>query len=102
MTADFAVTYTPEAEAQLVGLYRYIASEGSPLTAKQFTDAIVARCETLDQFPERGVARDDIRAGMRTLAYRRVVIVYAVDLRAVTIIGVFYGGQDYAAILGDG
>ena len=102
MTAGFAVTYTPEAEAQLVGLYRYIASEGSPLTAKQFTDAIVARCETLDQFPERGVARDDIRAGMRTLAYRRVVIVYAVDLRAVTIIGVFYGGQDYAAILGDG
>lgn len=100
--ADVAVTYTPEAEAQLVGLYRYIAAEGSPLTAKRFTDAIVARCETLDQFPERGIARDDIRAGLRTLAYRRVVIVYAVEPRAVTIIGVFYGGQDYAAVLGDG
>lgn len=97
---DFAVTYTPEAEAQLIWLYRYIA-EGSPLRAKLFTDAIVARCEALDQFPERGIARDDIRAGMRTLAYRRVVIVYAVEPRAVTIIGVFYGGQDYAAILGD-
>ena len=99
--AGFEVNYTPESEAQLVRLYRYIASEGSPLAAKRFTDAIIARCETLDQNPERGIARDDIRPGLRTLAFSRVVVVYAVEQNTVTIIGVFYGGQDYEAILGD-
>lgn len=96
---DLRVIYTPEAEMQLVGLYRYIASEASAQTAVRFTNAIVARCDSLNRFPDRGAPRQDIRPGLRTLSFRRVVIAYDIDEAAVTIIGIFYGGQDFEAIL---
>jgi toxin ParE1/3/4 len=95
------VVYTPEAEAQLIDLYRYIASAASPNTSRRFTDAIMEQCEKLSTFPNRGTARDDIRSGLRTLPFRRVVIAYAVDASDVTIVGIFYGGQDYESILDD-
>ena len=98
---DLRVIYTPEAEMQLVGLYRYIAREASAQTATRFTDAIVARCDSLNRFPDRGTSRQDIRPGLRTLSFRRVVIAYDVDKAVVTIIGIFSGGQDFEAILRD-
>ena len=97
--ASHTIVYTPEAEAQLLDLYRYIAAEASPATAARFTDAIVNRCEALCAFPERGAPRFDVRPGMRTLSFRRVTITYAVTDLDVIIIGVFYGGQDYESIL---
>ncbi|MEO6215615.1 MAG: type II toxin-antitoxin system RelE/ParE family toxin [Sphingomonas sp.] len=94
------IVYTPEADAQLVQLYHYIAREASPAIAAGFTDAIVDQCESLHHFPNRGTPRDDIRPGLRTITFRRrVVIAYAVSADAVTIVGIFYGGQDYEAIL---
>jgi toxin ParE1/3/4 len=57
--------FTPEAEEQLVALYRYIAEAGSPDIAERYTSAIVTYCETLETFPHRGVLRDDIRPGLR-------------------------------------
>jgi toxin ParE1/3/4 len=64
------VVFAPEAQAQLLELYRYIA-EASPATALRFTDAIVAHCEDLADFPLRGPAREDLRPGLRTLAFPR-------------------------------
>ena len=62
----------------------------------RFTDAIVAHCEELAGFPLRGPAREDLRPGLRTLAFRgRVTIAYAV----VAILGIFYGGADFEAVL---
>ncbi len=96
------IVYAPEAEAQLTRLYRYIAGEASPAIARGFTDAIVDQCESLHQFPDRGTPRNDLRPGLRTIAFRRrVVIAYIVSAGAVTIVGIFYGGQDYEAILDD-
>lgn len=80
----------------------YIAAAGSAEVAARYTDAIVAYCEELAAFPHRGRARDDIRPGLRTIGFRRrVVIAFAVLDQSVAIIGVFYGGRDYAAILND-
>jgi toxin ParE1/3/4 len=94
------VVFSPEAEEQLVELYRYIAAAGSPDSAAQYTEAIVAFCEGLVQFPRRGSARDDIRPGLRTVSYRkRTVIAFAVLDSTIAIIGIFYGGRDCAAIL---
>jgi plasmid stabilization system protein ParE len=40
------------------------------------------------------------RPGLRITNYRkRAVIAFSVDAEQVSIIGVFYGGQDYEAIL---
>ena len=98
----YLVVFTPEAEAQLIELYGYIATEASPETAARFTDGIVTYCESLSSFPVRGTRRDDVRPGLRITSYRkRVVIAFAVDADQVQIIGIFYGGQNYEAILQD-
>jgi len=48
----------------------------------------------------RGTRRDDIRPGLRITHYkRRAIIAYAVEVEHVSIIGVFYGGQDYERAL---
>lgn len=94
------VVFTPEAEAQLVELYTYIAAKASPEIAARFTDGIVTYCESLSTFPFRGSRRDDIRPGLRVTGYRkRVAIAFHPEQDRVNIIGVFYGGQDYEAAL---
>ena len=90
------VIFTPEAQEQLVLLYQYISSVASPKVANNYVNAIADYCESLKNFPERGNKRDDIRLGLRTTHYKkRVVIAFAAELNRVSIIGIFYGGQDY-------
>lgn len=92
----YIVIFTPEAEEQLAAFYRYIAAEASPNIAERYTGAIISSCEGLSTFPHRGVCRDDIRQGLRVTSYKgRTVIAYDVSAERVSIIGVFYGGQDY-------
>lgn len=94
------VVFAPEAEDQLAALYRYIASASSTDIADRFTEAIVQFCESLSTFPRRGNKRDDVRPGLRVTHYRkRVIIAFIVDADLVSILGVFYGGQDYESIL---
>lgn len=94
------VVYSPEAEAQLVALFEYIAAHASPDIAEHYTDEIVKRCEHLGDMPLAGVARDDIRRGLRTTFFRkRVVIAYAVSAKTITVLSIYYGGQDYETLL---
>ncbi len=47
-----------------------------------------------------GRPRDDLQAGLRTLAYRRrVTISFVVEDAALVVIGIFYGGQDFERLL---
>jgi plasmid stabilization system protein ParE len=97
---SYRVVFSPEAEEQLVALHRYIASVASPEIAVKYTEGIVRHCESLQTSPYRGIARDDIRRGLRLTNYKkRVVIAFDVTVDTVSIIGVFYGGQDYETIL---
>lgn len=51
-------------------------------------------------FPYRGTARDDIRPRLRTIGYKkRVVIAFVVLGDGIAIVGIFYGGRDYETIL---
>jgi plasmid stabilization system protein ParE len=98
----YRVVFAPEAQAQLIDLFRYVADRASGETARRYVDAIVTTCENLRHFPLRGTRRDDIRRGLRTTPYKkRVVIAYHVDesARRVAILGVFYGGRDYESML---
>lgn len=97
---QYSVVFTPEAEEQLVTIYRYIANAASPKTAELYTNAIINYCEGLAIFPQRSVRRDEIRPGLLVTNYKkRTVIAYAVNDDVVSIIGVFYGGQDYQVAL---
>ncbi|MBW7900376.1 MAG: type II toxin-antitoxin system RelE/ParE family toxin [Rhodocyclaceae bacterium] len=96
------VVFSPEAQEQLAELYCYIAEAASPDIAARYTEAIVSYCESLHTFPLRGTRRDDVRPGLRITNYKkRAVIAFDVDAEVVSIIGVFYGGQDYETILCD-
>lgn len=97
----YTVVFTPEAEEQLAALYRYIAAQASPERAERYVNAIVTFCEGMQSFPHRGIRRDDVRPGLRITNYRkRAVIAFALDADKVSILGVFYGGQDYETALG--
>jgi toxin ParE1/3/4 len=54
----------------------------------------------MQTIPHRGTRRDDIRPGLRITHYQgRAIIAFAVEAEQVSIIGVFYGGQDYEGAL---
>lgn len=99
---SYLVVFAPEASDQLEALYRYIAERSSPTIAQRYTAAVISTCEGLTVFPLRGVSREDIRPGLRLTHHKgRTVIAYAVDdgTRTISIVGVFYGGQDHEGAL---
>lgn len=96
----FRVIFSPNALEQLVDLESTIISAGAPQTAAKYVDAIVAFCQALADFPERGVSRADLAPDLHTTHYRgRTVIAYRVRDAEVAILGVYYGGQDYESRL---
>ena len=48
---SYRVIFSPEAEEQLIALYRYIADAASSDKATGYTEAIVSYCESLCTFP---------------------------------------------------
>jgi len=95
------LVYKGGARADLAAIFDYLA-EHNLNSAQRFIGAVQRRCDLLRQYPELGVARDDLGPGIRALPiWRRVVIAYCIEPNAIEIIGVFYGGQDYQTILQD-
>ncbi len=99
---SYRVVFSPAAQEQLLDLYRYIAAAGSPDVAARYTGSIATYCESLCMFPLRGTRRDDVRPGLRITNYKgRTVIAFDVAPGLVSIVGIFYGGQDYQTLLGE-
>ena len=99
----FEVSFRPQAEADLFGLYRYIARKAGREVAGAYIDRIEAACLALETFPKRGARRDDIRPGLRTLGFeRRATIVFQVMKAEVIIVRILYGGQEYERALHGG
>lgn len=98
----YRVAFAPEAQAQLLSIYGYIARKADPDTAHRFTSAIVDYCKSFAKFPSRGTRRNDLRPGLRTVGFRkRATIAFHVGDRTVTILGVFYAGQNTDVALRD-
>lgn len=86
--------FTPEALDQLQALEEYIAEASSARRATDYVEAILDFCGRLRTYPLRGTVRDDLRAGLRTIGFRRrVTILFDVTDNIVTIIGIYYGGR---------
>ncbi|MDR1999390.1 MAG: type II toxin-antitoxin system RelE/ParE family toxin [Frankiaceae bacterium] len=91
-----------DAVAQLAAIEDYVTDQADQRTATNFVARILNACNGLGTFPHRGRSRDDIRPGLRITGYRRrVTIAFTVDdtTAIVTIVGVFYGGQDWESHL---
>jgi toxin ParE1/3/4 len=97
-----SVAFRPEAEADLLSLYHYIATASGPITAGSYIDRIEASCLSLATFPNRGVKRDDIVPGLRTITLeRRLTIAYRVHRTEVEIVTIAYAGRDFERGLRD-
>ncbi len=96
------LTYRPAALADLDVIYDTIEQD-DPRRAARIVDDIRRRCRTLPTFPMLGPARDDLAPGIRIYPMpRRVVVAYRITPFSIEITRVFWGGQDYEAIVRDG
>lgn len=97
------VGLAPQASRDLQRIVRWIASRGAPESASSYAARIRGHIERLDLGAERGTARGDLRPGMRMLGFeRRIMLAVAVFDDRVTVLRIFYGGQDWeGAMRGD-
>jgi len=96
------VVLSPEARADLLALYDWIAEAASPEIAVGYVERLETYVRSFDVASERGRARDDIRQGLRITGFkRRVTVVFTVTDTKVTILRLFYGGQDWGSALGE-
>ena len=71
----YRVILSPEAEDDLVRIYRYIAFAGFPENGTRFVEKIADFCQGLTTFPKRGTARPDVAKGIRTISFNQQVTV---------------------------
>ncbi|MEJ0096792.1 MAG: type II toxin-antitoxin system RelE/ParE family toxin [Bauldia sp.] len=96
-----SVVFAPEAANDLLRLYEWIADAAGPSIAIEYIDQLEAYCLGFDLASECGILRDDIRPGLRIVGFkRRMTIAFTVDEKIVTVLRVFYGGQDWESTLG--
>jgi toxin ParE1/3/4 len=90
------VVFRPQAEADLVGLYAYIAERAGYRIAGGYIDRIEEACMALATFPKRGKRRDDILPGLRTIGFeRRVTIAFRVLKTQLEIVTIAYAGRNF-------
>lgn len=90
------VVFTPEARHDLFELYDWVAARAGSQIALTYIERIEAYCLGFDIVSERGHRRDDISPGLRIVGFeRRITIAFAVDDDHVTILRLYYGGQDW-------
>lgn len=99
----YAVRITQGAEDDLDALHDYLAVHRSPAEADALLEALLARIETLERFPERGVVPKELAAlGMRE--FRQLLLapyrlIYRVAGKNVYIMLVADGRRDMRALL---
>jgi toxin ParE1/3/4 len=92
----YNVEFLRPAEEDLLNLYETIAAQAGIAIAGSYVDRIEAACLALQTSPLRGASRDDILPGLRTIGFeRRATIVFRIRGSRVSIVRVFYGGQDF-------
>ncbi len=97
------VAFTPRALRHLEAIFDYIAEHGDPITARRYVRRLEDACQSLAHFPKRGAPRDELRAGLRILSYKRsATIAFSIEGAGVVIHGVFKAGQDYEAMIREG
>ena len=92
----YAVIFSTAAEADLFAIYDYIAERAGAEIALRFVESIEAYCLGFATLPERGMRRDELRPGLRTVGFRRrATILFEVDRTTprVVIHGIYYAGR---------
>lgn len=88
--------FSPAADADLVAIASFIARDNVP-RAVAFVDELEAACAKLIDFPNSGVARSEIRAGLRSKPHGSYVIFYSVLSAVIRIERILHGARDIDA-----
>jgi addiction module RelE/StbE family toxin len=89
------VAFSPEARSDLEDIHNYV-SDLSPAAASRLAIQLLAACDSLEEFPERG--RPGIVPGTRELTtVRPYIIVYRIDGPALQIVRVWHRLRDRTA-----
>ncbi len=105
MTEDYKVIYSPAAKDDLRSIYRYIGFDLlEPGVAKAQVDRIRDMIRRLDAFPHKHPVIEWepwLSMGLRRVPVDNYVIVYRVDddTKMVTVVRIFFGGQDIERII---
>ena len=99
---ELQLLWSPEAEADLLEIWRWGAMQFSPDTADAHLPDIkrVAHNLTVSPFADR--ARDDLHAGVRSVVVYPTVVFYRVGNRSIDIVRVVDGRRNLAAIFTSG
>lgn len=92
-----------DAIADLEDIASYLVVQGAQdAIIHGFLRRIRQQCESIGLVPGSYPLRPDLGPEIRIAPFERsAVIAYRVTESAVEIINIFYGGRDYAALLGD-
>jgi toxin ParE1/3/4 len=96
------VVLSPRALEDLQSIFLYVAKAAGIPTAEGYERRIREACLTLRDFPLRGMPREDIAPGIRTLPFeRRGVIAYSAQPGSVRILRILHGGRDLGLAFGE-
>jgi len=87
------VRLTLTAEADLEGIFRYIAAD-SEVAAHKVLAAILESLKVLEQFPAAGRARDELFDGLRSWPLLQYAAYYVIEENEVLIVRILGGGQN--------
>ena len=96
------IRWSPEAEQDLFDIWDYIWSAASAAVADKRLREIHHVCWLLGRSSELGKARDDVRAGLRSIPVDRHVVFYRITKEAIEIVRVLDERRDVEAIFWDG
>ncbi|MDP3163821.1 MAG: type II toxin-antitoxin system RelE/ParE family toxin [Reyranella sp.] len=93
------VAFAPEARSDVLQLGDWIAERAGVDVALNYIERLEAYCMGFETAGERGHRRDDIRTGLRVVGFeRRVAIAFTVSNTEVTILRLYYGGQNRTGV----
>jgi toxin ParE1/3/4 len=91
------IIVAPLAQTDIDEIWDYIARD-STLNADRFVEAIERRFGLLADNPGLGVARDDLRPGLRLLVYARYLIYYRPIHGGIEVVRVVHGARRQRAL----
>jgi toxin ParE1/3/4 len=91
------VVRTKLADEDLLDIWFYVGADDMD-AADRLLDQIDTRCDNLSQYPQKGVQRDALMPGMRSILEGNYVIFYQVNGDRVEILRILHGSRDFPSI----
>jgi toxin ParE1/3/4 len=87
----------PQAEADIDSIALHIAAD-NPDAAARWVDQLYERCHKIADHPGIGVARSDVRPGLRMLPFGAYLILYRALDEGVEIVRVLHGARRWETL----